>query len=276
MCRTHWTFFVASLLISIGPALSWAAEAAPAAAAVIAPAPAQPTLSYMPPLSLEECQNLIMRAHSLIPAEGAAEKIDPSLAAALASIAQTSANYLHFRSDLHPSFSHYRWIELVGGRVENNIGETDHDIKRFNPPVEGISALSLEARHGDIWLHRILVFDEKDNMRQEFDYSKEPRLLRHALPRRDVYHLWRRTTISRIEIEYARAVPNQQNPTPQVGIFAGLTTRARPEHVKTAIFHLQEAHEQILTGDWETARESLALANERLRDYLRRNRPGRD
>jgi len=232
-----------------------------------------PPLNFIPPLSLAECQDLMSRAETLIPNNPQAAP-DAAWVASLQSMVETSANYLRFRSDLHTSLSQYRWVELTGGRVENNPGGVDRDEKVFDPPVEGVSAFSLEARNGDVYLHRLVVFDEKQEKRQEFDFSKEPDLLRHAIPRRDVYHLYRRSTISRIEMEYSTVKPREPgSPRVVVAVFAGMTTRSRPEFVKTAIWHLQEARKAIAARDWPRAKTEMSAANNRLSEYIRRNNP---
>ncbi|MBI1289796.1 hypothetical protein GC173_00940 [bacterium] len=246
----------------------------PSPTATVTPAPTTAApVRFIPPLSIAECQDLMRRAEKLIPPDGAPSP-DPTWVAGLQSMVETCGNYLNFRSDLHTSLSQYRWIELGGGRVENNPGGVDKDAKTFDPPIEGISAISLEARSADVYLHRLVVFDEKNRKRQDFDFSTNPQLLRHALPRRDVYHLWRRSTVSRIEMEYSTVKEREPGePRARVAVFAGITNRSRPEFVKTTIWHLHVAREEIGKRDWAKARMELIQANEVLDEYVRRNNP---
>lgn len=231
-----------------------------------------PTVSFIPPLSVEDCSELLKRALQLLPEKDRAP-LEPGIAASVRSMAETTANYLSFRDDLHTSLVHYNWSELGKGWVQNDPGRADSDMFKFDPPIRSISALSLDTMGGDVWLHRLEIWDEKDSKRQEFDYREAPKLLRADLPRRDVFHLWRRTTISRVRVEYSRANPPEGGIRAGVVLYGGATRTNRPEHVKTAIWFLHEAVASIDTKDWAAARYKIAEATENIEDYLRRNRP---
>jgi hypothetical protein len=144
----------------------------------------------------------------------------------------------------------------------------DQDAILFEPPVERISAISLQATGGDVRVHRIRVIDEKNSTRQLFDYDSKPLLVRHLLPRREVFHLWRRTTISRIELEYAR-VDSTGGVRPRIIIFGGTTSRR--EYIKTALFQLELASDRLNRKDWARALDAVAEAKEGLGDYMRKN-----
>lgn len=226
-------------------------------------------MRFVPPFSLRECLKLIDRCIQHTPGEGETtpEQDAAVPVTAIDRMVVACANYLRNRDDLHSSLVDYRWIQLDEGKVQNAKGTVDKDTLDFSPPVEAISALSLAAQRGDAYIHQIRVYDEKGNLRDSwFDYrDRAPKLLRHSLPRRQVFHLWRRTTISRIEIEYSRANRGEEF-RPKVVVYGGITDK--PEYIKTAIYYLDYARRQLEQKDWENAREALIDAREEIVNYL--------
>ncbi|CAN5381506.1 hypothetical protein BH09SUM1_BH09SUM1_03140 [soil metagenome] len=243
----------------------------PPEAAPVAKAPRPLGQPITPPLSLDECMKLIARARELTPATDASQT-SPENTATIGNMVRASYEYLRFRDDLHTSLARYVWLKLDSEYVQNGIGEVDKDVMAFDPPVERISALSIEAVNADTLLYSIRVYDEKKALRTTFDYTKDPKTLRHSLPRRDVFHLWRRTTISRIEIEYSRLPGVDKSVRPRVVVYGGITDP--PEHIKTAIYYLEETPELLQEKKWEDVREYLGKANDRIKDHIRKNSPG--
>ncbi len=252
------------------------------AARTPAPLPATPPpISYLPPISLRETLRLMDRVSStlsrqapavaVVTTPGAAVPAPPAPEVPVESLQRmirSCINYLRYRDDIHTSLSDYEWVELDDERVENSPDAPDQDAILFEPPVERISAISLQATGGDVRVHRIRVIDEKNSTRQLFDYDSKPLLVRHLLPRREVFHLWRRTTISRIELEYAR-VDSTGGVRPRIIIFGGTTSRR--EYIKTALFQLELASDRLNRKDWARALDAVAEAKEGLGDYMRKN-----
>ncbi len=221
------------------------------------PTPTPTPVPYLPPLSLGECHELIERVLSYVPTVDDGSLPPDIHLDSLVRMVTSSYNYLNFRDDLHTSLIHYNWTELGEVRVDRTEG-IDSGTLRFDPPSPRVSAISIDVRRGDIWLHRMRVYDEREELRHEFDYTVTPRLIRHSLPRRQVFHLWRRADVARIDTEFSRANPNLGT-SPIVTLTAGTTNR--PEHVKMALFHLNEARNELRELRWSRARSELERAH---------------
>ena len=234
----------------------------PLASPVATPQPAgKPApLPVPPPLSLSECQSILADAMKRIPASGSAAE-DPTAQRMLRSV----ENYLKFRDDLHTSLANYTWKTLKSAKVENKPGEVDRDTFTFDPAVPYISALGFKVSDGDVWLHRVLIYDENKHLRDVHSFEN-PRLLQQLLPRLEVFHLWRRSTISKIEVEYSRANPGPTEP--RVVVLGGMTIER--EYIKTAIYHLSAASEALNHHDSKSARESVTYAQREIQSYIGR------
>lgn len=218
-------------------------------------------LPIPPPLSLSECQNILTSAIAQVP-DPPAQSGDPVAAQRMV---RSVENYLKFRDDLHTSLANYQWQMLKSAKVENNPGEVDRDTFTFNPPVRLISALGFEAVGGDVWLHRVLIYDENGLLRDTHTFD-QPRLLQQLLPRREVFHLWRRSTISKIVVEYSAANPGPLEP--RVVVLGGMTEER--EYIKTAIYHLSAANESLAHHDWKSSRASVVDARREIQAYVER------
>lgn len=220
-----------------------------------------PRTAVRPPLSLDEALSQLRQAQLLLASAGSAAPDD---------VPQTIGsviNYLSFRDDLHTSLANYTWQALGNAKVENST--RDRDELSFEPPVKRVSALTFEAVGGDLMVQRLRVYDEFDRLRDEFDYEAEPRVVRSDLPRRQVFHLWRRTTIKRVEWEASRLSTNEQSGlSPRLILLGGTTDR--PEHVKTAIFQLTLAQTALQEKNKKAAAEGLARAAQALADQLKK------
>lgn len=220
-----------------------------------------PRTTVRPPLSLEEALSQLRQAQlRLAAADGAVPEDIPQTIGSV-------INYLSFRDDLHTSLANYTWTALGNAKVENST--RDRDELSFDPPVKRVSALTFEAVGGDLRVQKLWVYDEFDRLRDEFDYEAEPRVVRSDLPRRQVFHLWRRTTIKRVEWEASRLAVNERSPvSPRLILLGGITDR--PEHVKTALYQLMLAQTALQEANRKQATETLARAAQALADQLKR------
>lgn len=245
--------------------LPLAAQMLPGQGPSTPPAKSAP-LRRLPPLSLNDCIDIVNRALDgvQIPPDAPAEELARH-SNDLVQLIGTAYNYLNFRDDLHTSLANYQWVELGRVGIDNSDSKTDNDVVAFEVPMERISALSLEAVDGDCRIHYLAVYDEKGQLRDEYNFRKEPRLLRHSLPRREVFHLWRRTTISRIVVENSRIGPRKES-KPKLRILGGITERR--ELIKTALYHLSRARDSARNHDWQTTREALLNAKEKILDQI--------
>lgn len=257
-----------------GPATSSPASSpATTATAAAAPGPS-PTagpralpVRLRPPLSVKETLDQVTRVAAQVPRTPSGQPEGVTVEE-MAAVIRNCYAYLVYRDDLHTSLANYTWVVLDDSKVQNEPGRVDTDVSTFSPPERRISAIGLECLEGDVYVHRMRVYDENKLLRAEFDFTTNPRLLRHNLPRREVFHLWRRSTISRIEVTYSRA--SIGGDTPRVRLYGGITDRV--EHVKTAIYHLENAERYLRARKWADATESLKDADEAIRKYMEQNR----
>ncbi|MCC5875613.1 MAG: hypothetical protein JJU11_05280 [Candidatus Sumerlaeia bacterium] len=228
-------------------------------------------LSFRPPLSLNECLQLIDTMVNTLPNTNSEDgPLDSVPSASLIRMIDVLYSYLNFRDDLHTSLAHYEWMRLGETRVADPGDTADRDSLHFDAPVRNISALSLAVDRGDVYLHGLWVYDESGQERQQFLFDP-PLRLRHSLPRMEVFHLWRRTEISRIEMKYSRA--EDMDRSPKVFVRGGVTNRR--EFIKTALYNLKkEAEPAIHQGRYADARIHLQSARGNITDYIRQNRRG--
>ena len=244
-------------------------EAPPAAPFVEDPAsnprPTPTPVPFLAPLSLRKSLELLERVESLLPTgDAAARGLPPDAPVySLQRMILSVYNYMEFRDDLHTSLADYQWVLLGRGEVNNSAGETASAIYRFNPPVEYISALSFEVGDADAFLHRVVVYDEAGQVRETF-VRKPAILLQHSLPRREVFHIWRRTTISRVEMEFSRA--NVGGKAPVVVMRGGITQK--PEYIKTAMYWLRIARTSLDENNVPAARQALTESRRNIERYL--------
>lgn len=233
------------------------------------PAPTPAPISFRPPLSLNECLQLIDTMVNALPETNSDEgPLDSVPSASIIRMIDVLYSYLNFRDDLHTSLAHYEWMRLGETRVADPGEAADRDALHFDAPVRNISALSLAVDRGDVYLHGLWVYDESGHERQQFLFDP-PRRLRHSLPRMEVFHLWRRTEISRIEMKYSRA--EDMDRSPKVFVRGGVTNRR--EFIKTALYNLKkEAEPAIHQGRYADARIHLQSARGNITDYIRQNR----
>lgn len=226
--------------------------------------------AFYAPLSFEDALRLIESVLNDLPKGEDGDAADP---ARLRDMAESAHLYLQYQHDLHSSLSDYTWIYLDDEPVENDPGLTDRDTVRLDPPVEMIGAIGLEARGGDVQVHRLTVFDENDEFRDEWS-RPIPWMLRSRLPRFQIFQIWRRTTVGRIEIEYSRA---NQEERPRVVFNGGRNVDGRPERIKTAMERLEMAT-RLLDREpvrWETVGSHLTLASEEIRQFMEEERSRR-
>ncbi|MCC6547897.1 hypothetical protein IT570_12095 [Candidatus Sumerlaeota bacterium] len=224
-------------------------------------------IAFLPPISLDETVGLIDKVISELPRTNDAEARAAVPVETLRRMLRSCVNYLHYRDDLQNSLADYEWIDLGSQKVENAPGRADHDTIVYDPPIQRISALSVIVESGDIRVHSLRVIDEKESTRQFFNLDEKPALLRHQLPRRQVFQLWRRSTISRIEISCSRV--NEKDPAiPKLTIYGGVSDQR--EYLKTAQFQIELASDRIGNGVFDRARSSLVDSKETIDEYTRK------
>ncbi|MBI5155423.1 hypothetical protein HZA57_09315 [Candidatus Poribacteria bacterium] len=232
-------------------------------------APTAPPIKFSPPFSLSDCLRLVSLATDAIPTDKAGQESvhRDSLGQLITSV----TDYLKDRDDLHSNLIGYQWTRIGRGKVREPLiqGKT-FDWSPEEYPAE-VSALSFEVTGGDAQLHAIRVFDpsSEEPIASFLSESEKPVLLRHSLPRREVFHLWRPATISKIEVAYSQVVPSAEV-VPRVYVYAGRTDK--PEYGKAAIFYLTRAQQRVELGRVAEGREDLVLARQEIIKYRRQLR----
>ena len=235
-------------------------EPAPAPADAAVPERAAeplPPLRFRPPFSLDDCRALLQQGTRALP--GTPQEPESVERNSLIRLIESVRVYLTTRDDLNSSLAHYRWDQIERGRVSK--GPLDSDEFHFDEPQEiprRITALSFEVEREDALLHYLAVYDTDGQLVADFEGLKSsPAALRHSLPRREVFHLWRPTDIGRIELSYSQANPT--SPTdPIVHIHGGRSSR--PEHGKSAVFFLTRAEQRLRAGRFPEARQDISDA----------------
>lgn len=233
-------------------------------------------LSSTPPLSLNDC---LRQAREIDAALGRldAEQLDEPTRTTLVARIRSVASYMKFRDDLHATLANYEWLRLGSERVTGTDGDTD--VIRPQSPIARVSALSFEAENGDVRLLEVRVFDEKGLRVAGFDRATEKGdwVLTAGLPRREVFHLWRRTTVSRVEVRYAKATTDTAQRNTRVVVYMGRTDR--PETAKTAIYHLESTADHLSQRRLAEARSSISEAqraiSRTIESFERERRSGR-
>lgn len=236
---------------------------------------AQEALQVPPPFSLNDCVGLLDLSRSELE-ETAQEAVGPATGLRRQSILRilgSVSTYLKSRDDLHSSLVDYKWDRLAPIEVRDRLPRPLALRWQAEEMPRNVSALSFEADGGDVELHGLRVFDAAGEQIAEFDRSERNRevLLRHSLPRRYVFHLWRPSDVGRIELLMAKTA-SAADVIPEVSIHAGHTDR--PEHGKSAIYFITEAEQNVRDEQLAAALEDIGQAQREIREYRKvlRNR----
>lgn len=226
---------------------------------------------YVSPFSTSDCLTILEEVLAALPQnESEAQKYSTR---SLLKGVETTNNYLKQRDELHSTLVGYRWQE-VGSMVVN---KATYELRRAEwdalTQPQAITALSFEARDGDVMITSLSVFNDANERVANFNFSEtSPVILRHSLPRREVFHLWRKTRLARVEITAALA-PGRAGVDQGIGrvvIHGGSTNR--PEYAKSAIYFLTLTEEDLRSSDPHSGRKDLARAIDELREYKRESR----
>lgn len=233
--------------------------------------PGLPDYRYTSPFSTADCLTILEQVLASLPQNEDARQAysTPSMLRAV----ETTNNYLKQRDELHSTLVGYRWQE-VGSLVVN---KATYELRTASwdalTQPQAITALSFEARDGDVMITSLAVFNDANERVANFAFSEtSPVMLRHSLPRREVFHLWRKTRLARVEITAALA-PGRSGADKGIGrivIHGGSTSR--PEYAKSAIFFLTLTEEDLRSADPHSARKNMARAIDELREHQRTTR----
>lgn len=229
--------------------------------ATATPAPPLGPIAFVPPLSVNDCVGLLEKLNAELakaPARYDTKRIDDSVPRLLQSV----YNYLKFRDELLSSLTGYEWVPLGRGKVDREGADRDEFV--FNPPIPHISVLQFEAENGDVILSEVLVTDENGHAVSGFrQHPERPWRIMSGMPRREVYHLWRRTEIAKIELRYAPAKPGETSP--RISIFGARTNRR--EYSKMAMHDIDEALKALERGDEADFKAKVQSAFRNVRNH---------
>jgi hypothetical protein len=221
------------------------------------PSPSMPPFPYESPFSLSDCIGILRAVLNGMPVEDdlIVLRYDVgSLRRALDSI----SNYLRARDDLHYNLVDYRWERVGIDTATSALIQPVSFAWPENLMPRRIDAFSLEALRGDVYLHSMMVYDAKGEQVADFKFEGTRLMrLRHSLPRREVFHLWRPTDVSRVDLAVSRFDPSAED-FPQIQLHAGRTSK--PEHGKATIFFLTRADQELLSNRLVEARQDLQHA----------------
>lgn len=236
----------------------------------VRPAPPDdlPSLPYSHPFSLRDSQQLIDRLITALPESD--DQPERYSRRSLRRIIVVVNSYLKVRDQRANSLADYRWEPIDRNKVDGRLIDNEETEWEEGEGPADVSALSFEIDRADAFLHYLAAYGEDGELVTEYvSLRRQPALLRHSIPRREVFHLWRPTTLSRIEYAYSKADP-EADESPVVTIYAGRTPR--PQYGKSAIFFLTRAEQRIEAGHIAAAREDLVKAREDIARFSRQIR----
>jgi hypothetical protein len=219
-------------------------------------------ISYLPPLSVEDCIALSQRLTRHL--DHVPDRVDPgSIDPSAFRMVDSLRAYLRSRDEQYSSPLDYEWSFISKGRVSRD--GPDVDVFEFPEAIDRVSVLGFEAEDGDIVIHQVKVYDESGAIIAGFRGEHDNRWLVQAYyPRRDLFHLWRRATISKIEVRYEAADPAAHT-DPRLIINVGKSNIR--EYGKMAIFHAGEAKDALSVGDIAAARKALTELHKNAADF---------
>lgn len=248
-----------------GPPVDQAAPADSTSTEGAEAAPARPTPTPIPfssPFSLNDCLNLLQAAVRVLP-----ETPDQPVSFETQSfhrLLNSVSDYLKNRDEMHASLVGYEWDKIGRADVETGVIENiEIDLRKQEEPPKDMTAISFRVERGDVLVHNMKVFDEDDDLVAEFRLEK-PVQLRHSLPKREFFFLWRPTDIERISIAASKATPEREE-DPRLFVLAGRTDK--PEHGKAAIWFIDQAQIDIREGRLVMGRQKLARAQTEIRQF---------
>ncbi len=214
-------------------------------------------IDYVPPLSLDDSARLLAAAVRHL--QDAPDKVDPEeVDPSVVRLVESVRDYIVSRDELHTSPGDYEWILVDKGRVSR--GSSDRDSFDFPSPITRVSVLGFEAERGDVLIREVVVVDDRGREVTGFRAEPDtPWVVEARFPRRDLFHLWRRTTVSRIDIKYEAAPGDQSKSDPRLHILVGRSETR--EYGKSAVFSCSQARMALLAGDVARARAMLLDAH---------------
>lgn len=221
------------------------------------PAPVE----YALPFSLSDCFTLLSTARNALRAQasGAAEYDMDSVVDLL----ETTTNYLRDRDSMHSSLADYNWTILASRAADSDVPKTETIL--LSPEADGlnIAALSFEVADADATIHTLEVYSDENELVGPF---RQVVTLRHSLPRRYVFHLYRPTRVGRIALSTSKSRPGDPN-VPRIVILAGRTDK--PEPGKAAIHFIWRAQLALRAGEYDKADKRLERAQSEIMEYRR-------
>lgn len=249
-----------------------AAAEVPVETSLLPPGTGPPPFRFESPFSLPDCITILRAIIAGIRVEDGAAftRFEP---ASLRRGIEVVSNYLRARDDLHYNLVDYRWERVGTDSVTSALIQQLRFTWEDSSMPTRVDALSLEALRGDVYLHSMMIYDDQGELAADYKFD-DTRLmrLRHSLPRREVFHLWSPTAISRVDLALSRFDP-LESVFPQVNLHVGRTNR--PEHGKATIYYLSRAEQRFTAEDLAGVRQELQHALAEMIAYneaLRRRR----
>jgi hypothetical protein len=209
-----------------------------------------------PPLSLSDCNDVLLWLNARL-SRPPAETEDPH--EEILTVLEQIKQYVRIMDNRSSTLAYYRWVFVDRSKVATQ--GLDEDIFESGRVIADVSAISLEAELGDVFVHWVEVTDSRGE-KTEFRLGT-PARLRAGLPRREVFHLYFPTDIRRVRVCYESAPPVRIQP--RVTLHAGITKRT--EYLKGALYYLNRARQALLAGQREECATQLDRAARRIQRF---------
>lgn len=219
------------------------------------------SVEYSLPFSLSDCYTMLSTARKALHEHASGEQqYDLE---SIVGLLETVTNYLRDRDSMHANLIDYEWSILASRAVDSALPRTE--TLRLDPRNDGedIVALSFEVDAADATIHVLEVYNDENELVGPF---RREVTLRHSLPRRYVFHLYRPTDVQRILLTTSQARPGS-GATPRIVIHAGRTDQ--PEHAKGAIHFIWRSQLAMRAGEFDKAQQRLQWAQDEIVEYRR-------
>jgi hypothetical protein len=248
--------------VALEPAGAGAEPETSVAAAAPTSVPIAPKrVEYALPFSLSDCYSMLSTARKALQAQAAGQaEYDMD---SIVDLLETVTNYLRDRDAMHTNLIDYEWQILTTRAVNSATPQTETIMLDPREDGKDIVALSFEVDGADATIHTLEVYSHENELVGPF---RNEVTLRHSLPRRYVFHLYRPTRVARIVLTTSQARPGSES-VPRVVINAGRTDQ--PEPGKGAIHFIWRAQLALRGEDYDKAQRRLELAQDEILEYRR-------
>lgn len=221
---------------------------------------AQTLAGITPPLSIDESCQMLSAASRLLAAPGVTSAT--TVLQYVDRLLYSIVIYVDRVDRAHPTLPFYAWENVSSEKAPREGWETQ--IFRLANPIPQVTALSLQAHHGDLEIKYLAAIDQNQT---RWEFTK-PIKAPADQPRPEIFFLPLPTQLSEVRITCRRS--NAEQRWPRLVIDAGVSSI--PESAKQAQYYLQLARNAIKSRKAADSRNNIVQAYNHLREYQKNRR----